>query len=135
MKFKSLLKITKIEEDELKREVDEVQKKIDIINKKISETTILLKECENIVNNPSDFMLSMSSLNHIPILHQKIINLNNTKKDILSEFEKINNKFIEKKTERKGFEKLIDKQIQQIKKEKDRKEQIFLDDLNAKDDF
>ena len=135
MKFKGLLKISKIEEDELKKEVEIVQKKLNAIEEKISECTKSLKQCENTINNPSNFILSISALNHISMLQKKITILNDTKKDILIEFDKINNKFIDKKSERKGFEKLIEKQKYQLKKEKEKKEQIFLDDLNAKDDL
>lgn len=133
MKFESLLKISKIEEEELKIEINSIQERLATIDGEITKTLSLLKECEKVIDNPSNFILSISSLNHISVLQQKINDLNNRKKDVLIEFNKINNKLIDKKAERKGFEKLINKQIQQIKKEQEKKEQIFLDDLNSKD--
>lgn len=133
MKYNALLKITIVEENEIKESISFVNLKLFNLDKVISDKNILIQQCELISSNPKDILLTMSALNHIELLRKELRILNNQKQLIAEELNILENKLIEKKSERKGLEKLIENNKKLELAIKEKKEQSFLDELNSRD--
>ena len=131
MRYSALLKIAKLEENEILESISHTNLKLSNLNEVIKLKNNSINHCKSISNNPTNIMITMSALNHIDLLYKELNILNNQKQIILNELELLNNRLSEKKSERKGLEKLIENHKKIQMKHKEKKEQNFLDELNS----
>lgn len=130
MRLDSLLKISKLEEDEINEKIQSLKSIISSIDNEIDSLKCEISTCELIISNPNDILLVKQSLDYISTLRNNIDSLNTKKSRFYIQLDELNIIYINKKSERKGFEKLIENQNKKRQKELEKKENLFLDELN-----